>query len=155
MKPWFFYAFSPLFLVSIFPTRLNVNPHFLQWYIGIFYFPPNRRPLYHNTPKKSIRGLPHQFRESYNYNNNNGTLSSMLLGTGRTLSFEYDNLLRVSRRNVSGVYQHRRNYMGTGAANRQANQIQYFVYASADGADTKLNYRYDYDAGGNISEIYR
>ena len=67
----------------------------------------------------------------------------MLLGTGRTLSFEYDNLLRVSRRNVSGVYQHRRNYMGTGAANRQANQIQYFVYASADGADTKLNYRYD------------
>ena len=111
--------------------------------------------MYHNTPKKSIRGLPHQFRESYNYNNNNGTLSSMLLGTGRTLSFEYDNLLRVSRRNVSGVYQHRRNYMGTGAANRQANQIQYFVYASADGADTKLNYRYDYDAGGNISEIYR
>lgn len=93
--------------------------------------------------------------ESYNYNNNNGTLSSMLLGTGRTLSFEYDNLLRVSRRNVSGVYQHRRNYMGTGTANRQANQIQYFVYASADGADTKLNYRYDYDAGGNISEIYR
>ena len=79
----------------------------------------------------------------------------MLLGTGRTLSFEYDNLLRVSRRNVSGVYQHRRNYMGTGTANRQANQIQYFVYASADGADTKLNYRYDYDAGGNISEIYR
>lgn len=93
--------------------------------------------------------------ESYNYNNNNGTLSSMLLGTGRTLSFEYDNLLRVSKRNVSGVYQHRRNYMGTGTANRQANQIQYFVYASADGADTKLNYRYDYDAGGNISEIYR
>ncbi len=93
--------------------------------------------------------------ESYNYNNNNGTLSSMLLGTGRTLSFEYDNLLRVSRRNVSGVYQHRRNYIGTGIANRQSNRIQYFVYASADGADTKLNYRYDYDAGGNISEIYR
>lgn len=93
--------------------------------------------------------------ESFTYNSNNGTLSSMLLGTGRTLSFEYDNLLRVSRRNVSGVYQHRRNYMGTGTANRQANQIQYFVYASADGADTKLNYRYDYDAGGNISEIYR
>lgn len=93
--------------------------------------------------------------ESFAYNSNNGTLSSMLLGTGRTLSFEYDNLLRVSRRNVSGVYQHRRNYMGTGTANRQANQIQYFVYASADGVDTKLNYRYDYDAGGNISEIYR
>lgn len=93
--------------------------------------------------------------ESYNYNNNNGTLSSMLLGTGRTLSFEYDNLLRVSRRNVSGVYQHRRNYIGTGIANRQSNRIQYFVYASADGADTKLNYRYDYDAAGNISEVYR
>ena len=93
--------------------------------------------------------------ESYNYNNNNGTLSSMLLGTGRTLSFEYDSLLRVSRRNLSGVYQHRRNYIGTGIANRQSNRIQYFVYASADGADTKLNYRYDYDAGGNISEIYR
>lgn len=93
--------------------------------------------------------------ESYNYNNNNGTLSSMLLGTGRTLSFEYDNLLRVSKRNVSGVYQHRRNYIGTGIANRQSNRIQYFVYASADGADTKLNYRYDYDAAGNISEVYR
>lgn len=93
--------------------------------------------------------------ESYNYNNNNGTLSSMLLGTGRTLSFEYDNLLRVSRRNVSGVYQHRRNYIGTGIANRQSNRIQYFVYASADGADTKLNYRYDYDAAGNINEVYR
>lgn len=93
--------------------------------------------------------------ESYTYNQNNGTLSSMLLGTGRTLSFEYDNLLRVSRRNVSGVYQHRRNYIGTGIANRQSNRIQYFVYASADGADTKLNYRYDYDAAGNISEVYR
>lgn len=93
--------------------------------------------------------------ESYNYNNNNGTLSSMLLGTGRTLSFEYDNLLRVSRRNVSGVYQHRRNYIGTGITNRQANRIQYFVYASADGTDTKLNYRYSYDSAGNIKEVYR
>lgn len=62
--------------------------------------------------------------ESYTYNNNNGTLSSMLLGTGRTLSYEYDNLLRISKRNVSGVYQHRRNYIGTGTANRQSNRIQ-------------------------------
>lgn len=93
--------------------------------------------------------------ESYTYNQNNGTLSSMLLGTGRTLSFEYDNLLRVSRRNVSGVYQHRRNYIGTGITNRQANRIQYFVYASADGTDTKLNYRYSYDSAGNIKEVYR
>ena len=93
--------------------------------------------------------------ESYSYNNNNGTLSSMLLGTGRTLSFVYDDLLRVSRRNVSGVYQHRRNYMGTGTANRQTNRIQYYVYASADGADTKMTYRYDYDSAGNINEVYR
>ena len=88
--------------------------------------------------------------ESYTYNNKNGTLSSMLLGTGRTLSFEYDNLLRVSKKNVSGVYQHRRNYLGTGTANRQSNRIQYYVFASADGADTKMTYRYDYDAAGNI-----
>lgn len=93
--------------------------------------------------------------ESYTYDQDNGTLSSMLLGTGRTLSFEYDNLLRVSRRNVSGVYQHRRNYIGTSTANRQANLIQYFVYASADGVDTKLNYRYSYDSAGNIKEVYR
>lgn len=93
--------------------------------------------------------------ESYTYDQNNGTLSNMLLGTGRTLSFEYDNLLRVSRRNVSGVYQHRRNYIGIGTGNRQANRIQYFVYASADGADTKLNYRYSYDSAGNIKEVYR
>lgn len=93
--------------------------------------------------------------ESYSYNSNNGTLSSMLLGTGRTLSFEYDNLLRISKKNVSGVYQHRRNYIGTGTANRQTNRIQYYVYASADGADTKMTYRYDYDAAGNINEVYR
>ena len=79
----------------------------------------------------------------------------MLLGTGRTLSFEYDNLLRISKKNVSGVYQHRRNYLGTGTANRQSNRIQYYVFASADGADTKMTYRYDYDAAGNINEVYR
>ena len=28
--------------------------------------------------------------------------------------------------------------MGTGTANRQTNRIQYYVYASADGADTKI-----------------
>lgn len=93
--------------------------------------------------------------ESYSYNNNNGTLSSMLLGTGRTLSFVYDDLLRVSRKNLSGVYQHRRNYIGIGSSSRQSNRIQYFVYASADGVDTKLNYRYEYDSAGNIDEVYR
>ena len=53
------------------------------------------------------------------------------------------------------MYQHRRNYIGTGITNRQANRIQYFVYASADGTDTKLNYRYSYDSAGNIKEVYR
>lgn len=79
----------------------------------------------------------------------------MLLGTGRTLSFEYDNLLRISKKNVSGVYQHRRNYLGTGTANRQSNLIQYYVFAGADGNGTKMTYRYEYDKAGNINEVYR
>ena len=53
------------------------------------------------------------------------------------------------------MYQHGRNDIGIGSANRQSNRIQYFVYAFADAVDTKLNYRYEYDSAGNIDEVYR
>lgn len=62
--------------------------------------------------------------------------------------------IRISKKNLSGVYRHRRNYVSIGTANRQSNRIQYYVFASADGTDTKMAYRYDYDAAGNISEVY-
>ncbi len=46
-------------------------------------------------------------------------------------------------------------FLGTETANRQSNRIQYYVFAGADGNGTKMTYRYDYDAAGNINEVYR
>lgn len=98
--------------------------------------------------------IPIVLWDAYTYNNNNGTLHSMLLGTGRSISFGYDNLLRMQSETLEGVYQRRRNYTNAGTTNHETNQINYFNYLTADGTSMKLGYQYKYDAAGNIKEVY-
>ncbi len=92
--------------------------------------------------------------ESYSYNNANGTLKSMGLGTGRSLTFGYDNLLRLQSETLEGVYQRRRNYGETTTANKETQRPNYFMYYKPDGTTVKLGYRYLYDAAGNIKQVY-
>ena len=92
--------------------------------------------------------------ETYAYNNANGTLKSMELGTGRSLTFGYDNLLRLQSETLEGIYQRRRNYGETTTANKETNRPNYFIYYKPDGTTVKLGYRYLYDAAGNIRQVY-
>ena len=92
--------------------------------------------------------------ETYAYNNANGTLKSMELGTGRSLTFGYDNLLRLQSETLEGIYQRRRNYGETTTANKETNRPNYFIYYKPDGPTVKLGYRYLYDAAGNIKQVY-
>ena len=92
--------------------------------------------------------------ETYAYNNANGTLKSMELGTGRSLTFGYDNLLRLQSETLEGIYQRRRNYGETTTANKETNRPNYFIYYKPDGTTVKLGYRYLYDAAGNIKQVY-
>ncbi len=92
--------------------------------------------------------------ETYAYNNANGTLKSMELGTGRSLTFGYDNLLRLQSETLDGIYQRRRNYGETTTANKETNRPNYFIYYKPDGTTVKIGYRYIYDAAGNIKQVY-
>ena len=52
----------------------------------------------------------------------------MELGTGRSLTFGYDNLLRLQSETLEGIYQRRRNYGETTTANKETNRPNYFIY---------------------------
>ncbi|WP_322184098.1 RHS repeat-associated core domain-containing protein [Neglectibacter caecimuris] len=78
----------------------------------------------------------------------------MELGTGRSLTFGYDNLLRLQSETLEGIYQRRRNYGETTTANKETNRPNYFIYYKPDGTTVKLGYRYLYDAAGNIKQVY-
>ena len=96
----------------------------------------------------------HEFWEVFAYNNQNGTMSSMEMGSGESVNYAYDSLLRLESVTLEDVYEHRRNYMDGDLSGQQTSQIQYFNYYDPDGTTLKYGYRYLYDNGGKIQEVY-
>ena len=96
----------------------------------------------------------HEFWEVFTYNNQNGTMSSMEMGSGENVNYAYDSLLRLESVTLEDVYEHRRNYTDGDLSGQQTSQIQYFNYYDPDGTTLKYGYRYLYDNGGKIQEVY-
>lgn len=96
----------------------------------------------------------HEFWEVFTYNNQNGTMSSMEMGSGESVNYAYDSLLRLESVTLEDVYEHRRNYTDGDLSGQQTSQIQYFNYYDPDGTTLKYGYRYLYDNGGKIQEVY-
>ena len=96
----------------------------------------------------------HEFWEAFTYNNQNGTMSSMEMGSGENVNYAYDSLLRLESVTLEDVYEHRRNYTDGDLSGQQTSQIQYFNYYDPDGTSLKYGYRYLYDNGGKIQEVY-
>lgn len=86
------------------------------------------------------------YSESYTYNTVDGSLNSMVTGTGETIQFSYDDLQRLSAIG-NGLYTKSYSYRdisGTRTTNL-VSQVQY------TGLPTALTYGYTYDSLGNIA----
>ena len=78
----------------------------------------------------------------------------MEMGSGENVNYAYDSLLRLESVTLEDVYEHRRNYTDGDLSGQQTSQIQYFNYYDPDGTSLKYGYRYLYDNGGKIQEVY-
>ena len=87
----------------------------------------------------------------YTYNTGNGTMSTADFGTGRTATFAYDNLQRLTKENLNGIYN--RSYqlkdLSTSRASTQISRLEY----TADGGQglSWTYYDYTYDSAGRIA----
>ena len=92
------------------------------------------------------------YKESFNYNTNDGSLTSVSSTGTMGYSFAYDALKRLSSR-YNWVY--RQNYTYRTNGGNQTTQIASIDYLKREGgtgfADFKLSY--EYDAGGNITKV--
>ncbi len=87
------------------------------------------------------------FSESYEYNDNDGSMKSMDTTNGDTLSFTYDAIKRLERVAAGSRYTKTYGYR-TISGNQTTTQISALSYAGFTGAPT---YHYTYTANGNIS----
>lgn len=87
-----------------------------------------------------------KYSESYTYNTVDGSLKTLMTGTGETLQFSYDDLQRLATVE-NGLYTKNYSYrdISDGRTTNQISQVQY------TGLPTVLNYVYTYDSLGNIA----
>ena len=95
------------------------------------------------------------FSESYSYNSDDGTISTMKIGENDTLGFQYNSLKQLSKRtspklDTAYTYQTRTDNSGIYMTNR-INEIQYVVIGTSAGTLPTL--KYTYDAVGNITKV--
>lgn len=86
------------------------------------------------------------YSESYSYNTADGSMNTMVAGTGETLQFTYDDLQRLTSVNNS-LYTRNYSYrnLSDTATTTQVSQVQYNI------GSANLTYGYTYDAMGNIA----
>ena len=65
------------------------------------------------------------YSERYTYNAANGSMATALMGTGRTITFTYDKLQRLTKENLNGIYN--RSY--------QLKDLSCLLYTSSKAAD--------------------
>ena len=88
----------------------------------------------------------------YTYNTGNGTMSTADFGTGRTATFAYDNLQRLTSETMAGLYTKSYTYRDI-SSTRTTTQIASESYTGLCSGWLNRSASYTYDAMGNIATI--
>ena len=88
----------------------------------------------------------------YTYNTGNGTMSTADFGTGRTATFAYDNLQRLTSETMAGLYTKSYTYRDI-SSTRTTTQIASESYTGLCSGWLNRTASYTYDAMGNIATI--
>ena len=88
----------------------------------------------------------------YTYNTGNGTMSTADFGTGRTATFAYDNLQRLTSETMAGLYTKNYTYRDI-SSTRTTTQIASESYTGLCSGWSDRGASYTYDAMGNIATI--
>ena len=99
------------------------------------------------------------YRESYAYDASDGSLTTLNTAVGTRIGYNYDALKRLRSRAVyqgsTPLFENRYAY-ATQSGNQSTALVEFFNYrlASDDGnGDIIVGYQYEYDNGGNITDI--
>ena len=99
------------------------------------------------------------YRESYAYDASDGSLTTLNTAVGTKIGYNYDALKRLRSRAVyqgsTPLFENRYAY-ATQSGNQSTALVEFFNYrlASDDGnGDIIVGYQYEYDDGGNITDI--
>ena len=99
------------------------------------------------------------YRESYAYDASDGSLTTLNTAVGTKIGYNYDALKRLRSRAVyqgsTPLFENRYAY-ATQSGNQSTALVEFFNYrlASDDGSgDIIVGYQYEYDNGGNITDI--
>ena len=99
------------------------------------------------------------YRESYAYDASDGSLTTLNTAVGTKIGYNYDALKRLRSRAVyqgsTPLFENRYAY-ATQSGNQSTALVEFFNYrlASDDGnGDIIVGYQYEYDNGGNITDI--
>ena len=88
----------------------------------------------------------------YTYNSGNGTMATADFGTGRTATFAYDNLQRLTSETMAGLYTKSYTYRDI-SSTRTTTQIASESYTGLCSGWSDRGASYTYDAMGNIATI--
>ena len=88
----------------------------------------------------------------YTYNTGNGTMATADFGTGRTATFAYDNLQRLTSETMAGLYTKSYTYRDI-SSTRTTTQIASESYTGLCSGWLNRTASYTYDAMGNITSI--
>ena len=99
------------------------------------------------------------YRESYAYDASDGSLTTLNTAVGTRIGYNYDALKRLRSRAIyqgsTPLFENRYAY-ATQSGNQSTALVEFFNYrlASDDGSgDIIVGYQYEYDDGGNITDI--
>ena len=99
------------------------------------------------------------YRESYAYDASDGSLTTLNTAVGTKIGYNYDALKRLRSRAIyqgsTPLFENRYAY-ATQSGNQSTALVEFFNYrlASDDGSgDIIVGYQYEYDNGGNITDI--
>ena len=99
------------------------------------------------------------YRESYAYDASDGSLTTLNTAVGTKIGYNYDALKRLRSRAIyqgsTPLFENRYAY-ATQSGNQSTALVEFFNYrlASDDGnGDIIVGYQYEYDKGGNITDI--
>ena len=99
------------------------------------------------------------YRESYAYDASDGSLTTLNTAVGTKIGYNYDALKRLRSRAIyqgsTPLFENRYAY-ATQSGNQSTTLVEFFNYrlASDDGnGDIIVGYQYEYDKGGNITDI--
>ena len=99
------------------------------------------------------------YRESYAYDASDGSLTTLNTAVGTRIGYNYDALKRLRSRAIyqgsTPLFENRYAY-ATQSGNQSTALVEFFNYrlASDDGnGDIIVGYQYEYDKGGNITDI--